>query len=154
MLQSTLLCMYVHFLLILPQLWNWRVRTVDLFQWLSKVNTFWKGHKILTTVHAFKSKVKILQTFVAFSEYMNFKALLKYGKFLSMYLNFPCFFDSNQIKNYFASFCHFPIYGPSCHSGRLQIWNNFWPLPPSKLWTSYLNGSLWDKEEEIDPPNR
>ena len=24
--------LYVHFLLTLPQLWNWRVRTVDLFQ--------------------------------------------------------------------------------------------------------------------------
>ena len=28
---------------------------------------------LLTTVHTFKSKVKISQNFVAFSEYMNFK---------------------------------------------------------------------------------
>ena len=41
-----------------------------------KVRMFWEGHKILTlllsTVHTDKSKVKISQNFVAFSEYMNF----------------------------------------------------------------------------------
>ena len=31
---------------------------------------------LLTTVHTVKSKVKILQNFVAFSEYMNFKGIL------------------------------------------------------------------------------
>ena len=44
-----------------------------------KVHKFWKGNKILRNLHltltvctAVKSKVKILQNFVAFSEYMNF----------------------------------------------------------------------------------
>ena len=34
-----------------------------------KVHIFWEGHKILPV----RSKVKILQNYVAFSEYMNFK---------------------------------------------------------------------------------
>ena len=45
-----------------------------------KVHIFWEGHKILrnlpltfdSTVHTVKSKWKISQNFVAFSEYMNF----------------------------------------------------------------------------------
>ena len=38
-----------------------------------KVHIFWEGHLLLTTVHTVKSKGKISQNFVAFSEYMNFK---------------------------------------------------------------------------------
>ena len=50
-----------------------------------KVHIFWEGHKILrnlhltyllSTVHTAKSKVKISQSFVAFSEYMNFKKFM------------------------------------------------------------------------------
>ena len=44
-----------------------------------KVGIFWEGHKfceivtlLLSTVHTDKSKMKILQNFVAFSDYMNF----------------------------------------------------------------------------------
>ena len=44
-----------------------------------KVHIFWEGHKILQNLHltfvlcsVVKSKVKISQNFVAFSEYMNF----------------------------------------------------------------------------------
>ena len=37
----------------------------------------------LTTVHAVKSKVKISQNFVAFSEYMNFKNSLKSNTYFS-----------------------------------------------------------------------
>ena len=33
---------------------------------------------LLTTVHTVKSKVKILQSFVAFSEYMNFTRIIPY----------------------------------------------------------------------------
>ena len=47
-----------------------------------KVHIFWEGHKIckiftllLTVCTVVKSKVKISQNFVAFSEYMNFKEL-------------------------------------------------------------------------------
>ena len=36
---------------------------------------------LLTTVHTVKSEVKILQNFVAFSEYMNFKVQQSYQKF-------------------------------------------------------------------------
>ena len=55
--------------------------TVDLNFLLSnvKVHIFWEGHKILRNLHltfdystAVKSKGKISQNFVAFSEYMNF----------------------------------------------------------------------------------
>ena len=46
----------------------------------NKVHIFWEGHKILRNLHLtflsyevpVKSKVEILQNFVAFSEYMNF----------------------------------------------------------------------------------
>ena len=48
-----------------------------------KVCTFWEDHKILRNLHrrfdlnyTGKSTVKILQKFVAFSKYMNFKSLL------------------------------------------------------------------------------
>ena len=49
----------------------------------SKVHIFWEGHKILRNPHLTfdwhytwdKSKVKILQNFVAYSEYMNFKKM-------------------------------------------------------------------------------
>ena len=47
-----------------------------------KVHIFWEDHKILRNLHltfdcmyVVKSKVKISQTFVAFSEYMNFTSL-------------------------------------------------------------------------------
>ena len=44
---------------------------------LFKAHIFWESHKILRNLHLtfdwHKSKVKILQNFVAFSEYMNFK---------------------------------------------------------------------------------
>ena len=47
-----------------------------------KVHIFWEGHKIceiftllLSYVVPVKSKVKISQNFVAFSEYMNFKRI-------------------------------------------------------------------------------
>ena len=46
-----------------------------------KVHIFWEGHKILRNLpltfdfmYSSKSKGKISQNFVAFSEYMNFKA--------------------------------------------------------------------------------
>ena len=38
---------------------------------VGKVHIFWEGHKILSYVVPVKSKVKISQNFVAFSEYMN-----------------------------------------------------------------------------------
>ena len=41
-----------------------------------KVHIFREGHKILTVCTAVKSKGKISQNFVAFSEYMNFKTSL------------------------------------------------------------------------------
>ena len=62
-------------------------RNVKFFEWeeeeshFSKVHIFWEGHKILRNLPltfdcvctAVKSKGKISQNFVAFSEYMNFK---------------------------------------------------------------------------------
>ena len=52
----------------------------DLSQIFSTVHTFWEDHKILRNLHrrfdlnyTGKSTVKILQKFVAFSKYMNFK---------------------------------------------------------------------------------
>ena len=51
------------------------------WQYAGKIHIFWEGPKILrnlpltnlTTVHTVKSKGKISQNFVAFSEHMNFK---------------------------------------------------------------------------------
>ena len=53
-----------------------------------KVHIFWEGHKILllTGPTLYKSKVKILQNFVAFSEYINFKTIHLFS--------FPCFSGS------------------------------------------------------------
>ena len=60
---------------------------------LSKVHIFWEGHKILQNLHLtfVKSKVKISQNFVAFSEYMNFKHNNNNSKFLSGCLNYAYF---------------------------------------------------------------
>ena len=53
---------------------------------IDKVHIFWEGHKILRNLHLtfvlvvpVKSKVKISQNFVAFSEYMNFIYLIQLG---------------------------------------------------------------------------
>ena len=49
---------------------------------LVKVHIFWEGHKILRNFplifdySTHRSKGKILQNFVAFSEYMNFKSIV------------------------------------------------------------------------------
>ena len=54
---------------------------------VDKVHIFWEGHTILPNLHLtfvlvvpVKSKVKILQNFVAFSEYMDFKLQLTYAE--------------------------------------------------------------------------
>ena len=40
---------------------------------ISKVHIFWEGHKILRNLHLTLSYVVPVKSFVAFSEYMNFK---------------------------------------------------------------------------------
>ena len=47
-----------------------------------KVYIFWEGHKVLTACTVVKSKGKISQNFVAFSEYMNFN-LKEEGEYYS-----------------------------------------------------------------------
>ena len=50
------------------------------FTYSDKVTKFWEiSTLLLSYVVSVKSKVKILQTFVAFSEYMNFNELKKRG---------------------------------------------------------------------------
>ena len=63
-------------------IFRYKTALTDRLDWyeITKVRIFWEGHKILRnlhltfvyllTVHTDKSKVEILQNFVAFSEYM------------------------------------------------------------------------------------
>ena len=55
----------------------------------TKVHIFWEGHKIFRNLHLTvctvdKSKMKISQNFVTFSEYMNFNCWSKWMRNLSM----------------------------------------------------------------------
>ena len=80
---------------------------------LNKVLIFWEGHKILrnihlllTTVHTVKSKVKISQNFVAFSEYMNFITINEIRQVFSP-ICFTNFFHNTYIIQFSNFSCMF-----------------------------------------------
>ena len=76
---------------------NWVKRNIFIFHdavKIIKVHIFWDGHKILRNllltfdcVYCSKSKGKISQNFVVFSEYMNFKMKFQYQSYL-IFLNY------------------------------------------------------------------
>ena len=95
-------------LLLGPEIQNFFRQLWNIIWETFKVHIFWKGHKILRNLHLIfdlcresKSKVKILQNFVAFSEYMNFT----YNNFIAQIIFTTSYLEKghssswNQLEN-------------------------------------------------------
>ena len=67
---------------------------------------------LLTTVHTVKSKVKISQNFVAFSEYMNFNNIIK-----------------NLVKIFRSDMKLQKLWDPLLQMKYMKNWENIWTKP-------------------------
>jgi hypothetical protein len=97
-----------------------------------KVNIFWEGHQILRNLHLtlsyvvpVKSKMKISQNYVAFSEYMNFKRKVKLTLYMFVnqsVVNFTThglvYSNSKWLKSFHHTW--------STHSNSLATFQTFW----------------------------
>ena len=96
---------------------------------LVKIHIFWEGHKILRNLHltfilcSVKSKVKILQNFVAFSEYMNL--IMTSVRLWSLGLEtFPVCLTIQKVATIWFSLWD----GPNCVVGNLTFLNANWKI--------------------------
>ena len=134
-----------------------------------KVHIFWEGHKILRNLHLTfdystysqkKSKVKISQNFVAYSEYMNFiicrpgfenlrtvQLKCRFTTGVKLFLNLHSYIPAYSL-NYFMKYC----------SRKIQVLKN-WNAPSEKITpncgaaSSVLHCSLdvliWNSRETV-----